>query len=636
MAIVFASAGDDAIISAMSVEPARMSHSPCLLLAIIASLTWAHKPDETGGRPGWREAFMHDIVIRGGTVVDGSGGAPYRADVAIDGMRISVVGEVRQAGREEIDAAGRIVTPGFVDVHTHYDGQATWDAEMAPSSWHGVTTVVMGNCGVGFAPAKPDRHQWLIGLMEGVEDIPGTALAEGMTWDWETFPEYMDALEKLPRTVDVACHVPHGAIRAYVMGDRGAANEAPTEAEIAAMSRIVEEGMRAGALGFSTSRTILHKSIDGELVPGTTATKEELIGIGRAMGRVGHGVFEMASDLKRAWTEFEWMGELSRETGLPVTFAALQSIAKEMSLDEQIAAMRAENARGANIVAQIALRGNGIVMAWRGTVHPFRLKPAWTEIESLPWDEQYARLRDPAFKARMLAEKSVYPESDILPLLYAVTMGWALQFEMDEDFDYEPGQDATIAARAKAAGRDPAEYAYDLLMADDGKGFIYFPVLNYADGNLDFLEPLLWSDDTVNSLSDGGAHCGTICDAASPTFMLQHWVKGRARGRIPLELAIKRQCRDTALLYGMADRGLLAPGYLADINVIDLDRLRLGKPWLAFDLPAGGKRLLQRAEGYDVTIKSGAVTFRHGVMQGARPGRVIRGPQADPLLMAAE
>lgn len=579
---------------------------------------------------------MHDIVIRGGIIVDGGGGAPFVGDIAIDGDRISAVGGITQHGREEIDASGRIVTPGFVDIHTHYDGQATWDDEMAPSSWHGVTTVVMGNCGVGFAPARPDRHQWLIGLMEGVEDIPGTALAEGMTWDWETFPEYMDALEKLPRTIDIATHVPHGAVRAYVMGERGAANEAPTEAEIVEMSRIVEEGLRAGALGFSTSRTILHKSVEGELVPGTTATREELIGIGRAMSRAGHGVFEMASDLKREWNEFEWMGELSRETGMPVTFAALQSIAKELPLDEQIATMRSENAKGANIVAQIALRGNGIVMAWRGTVHPFRLKPAWTEIETLPWDAQYTRLKDPAFRARLLAEESVYPESDVLPLLYAVTMGWGLQFEIDDDFDYEPGQDATIAARAKAAGKDPAEYAYDLLLADDGKGFIYFPILNYADGNLDFLESLQRAGDTVNSLSDGGAHCGTICDAASPTFMLQHWVRDRTRGRIPLELAIKRQCRDTAQLYGLADRGMLKPGYLADVNVIDMDRLKLGKPWLAFDLPAGGKRLLQKADGYDVTIKSGEITFRDGAVQQARPGGVIRGPRAEPLLMAAE
>ena len=579
---------------------------------------------------------MHDLVIRGGTVVDGTGGAPYRADVAIDGDRITIVGTVTAKGREEIDATGRIVTPGFVDIHTHYDGQATWDGEMGPSSWHGVTTVVMGNCGVGFAPAKPDRHEWLIGLMEGVEDIPGTALAEGMTWDWETFPEYLDALEKLPRTVDVGTHVPHGAVRAYVMGERGARNEPPTETDIAAMSKIVEEGLRAGALGFSTSRTILHKSIDGEVVPGTTATKEELLGIGRAMGRVGHGVFEMASDLRREWNEFEWMGELSRETGMPVTFAALQSIAKELPLEEQIATMAAENARGANIVAQIALRGNGIVMAWRGTVHPFRFKPAWAEIEGLPWEQQLAKLRDPAFRARMVSEESVYPETDVLPLLQIVAGGWFTQYEMDEGFNYEPTQAESIMARAAAKGVSGAEYAYDLLMAGDGTGFIYFPILNYADGNLDFLEPLQARDDCVNSLSDGGAHCGTICDAASPTFMLEYWVRDRKRGRIALETAIKRQCRDTALLYGLEDRGLLGPGYLADVNVIDMERLKLGKPWLAFDLPAGGKRLLQKADGYDATIKSGQVTFRHGQVQTPRPGRVLRGPQRVPMAIAAE
>ena len=579
---------------------------------------------------------MHDLVIRGGTVVDGTGNAPYRADVAIDGGLITAVGTDIAKGQKEIDASGRIVTPGFVDVHTHYDGQATWDAEMAPSSWHGVTTVVMGNCGVGFAPAKPDRHQWLIGLMEGVEDIPGTALAEGMTWDWETFPEYMDALERLPRTIDVATHVPHGAVRAYVMGERGANNEAPTETDIARMSQIVEEGLRAGALGFSTSRTVLHKSIDGVLVPGTTATKEELIGIGRAMGRVGYGVFEMASDLKRDWNEFEWMGDLSRETGLPVTFAALQSIAKELPLEEQISEMEAQNAKGANIVAQIALRGNGIIMAWQGTVHPFRFRPAWVEINDLPWDEQLKHLKDPAFRERMITEPNQFPESDIVELLHIIAGGWFMQFEMDPDFNYEPTQADTIMARAAAAGVEGAAYAYDLLMKDEGKGFIYFPVLNYRDGNLNFLEELQTRDDTVNSLSDGGAHCGTICDAASPTFMLQHWVRDREKARIPLELAVKRQCRDTAVLYGMDDRGLIAPGFLADLNVIDMDTLKLGKPWLAFDLPAGGRRLLQKADGYCYTIKSGQVTFKDGEMQGPVPGGVVRGPQVAPMAMAAE
>jgi N-acyl-D-aspartate/D-glutamate deacylase len=573
---------------------------------------------------------MHDLVIRGGTIVDGTGGEEFVADIAIDGDTITAIGPDLPAGKEEIDASGKVVAPGFVDIHTHYDGQATWDAEMAPSSWHGVTTVVMGNCGVGFAPAKPDKHEWLIGLMEGVEDIPGAALSEGIRWDWESFPEYMDALEKLPRTVDVGTHVPHGAVRAYVMGERGAANEAPTETDIAAMSQIVEEGLNAGALGFSTSRTILHRDVDGELVPGTTAQKDELLGIGRAAGRAGYGVFEMASDINRDWKEFEWMGELSRETGLPVTFAALQSMMHEVPLEEQIATMREENDKGANIVAQIALRGTGIVMGWQATVNPFIYKPTFMALSEKPWDEALAQLKDPAVKAQILSEENDFPESDLGALLQLVTNGWPMLYPMYDGFNYEPTAEDSIHARAKAADISAEEYAYDLLMENEGQGFIYFPVLNYADGNLDFLENLQHSDDCVNSLSDGGAHCGTICDAASPTFMLQHWVRDRERGRIGLAHAIKRQCQDTARLYGLEDRGVLAEGYLADINIIDLGAIKLGAPWLAFDLPAGGKRLLQKAEGYVATIKSGQVTFRNGEMQGPTPGGVIRGPQSAP------
>ena len=579
----------------------------------------------------------HDLIIRGGTIVDGTGAPRFTGDVAIRDGLISAVGTVTGSAAQEIDATGLIVTPGWVDIHTHYDGQATWDAEMAPSSWHGVTTAIMGNCGVGFAPAAPDRHDWLIGLMEGVEDIPGTALAEGITWDWETFPEYLTSLERLPRSIDVGTHVPHAAVRAYVLGDRERPGAVPTSDDIAKMADIVEDGIRAGALGFSTSRTVIHKSIEGEVVPGTTATAEELIAIGRAMGRVGHGVFEMASDLRPEWNEFGWMGAVSRETGLPVVFAALQSIARETTLDEQLAEMDRQNAAGANIVAAIALRGNGVIMAWQGTVHPFRFRPSWAEIENLPWNEQLARLKDPAFRNKLLADGNIYPESDIIHLFRALAEAWDQLYEMDDGFDYEPQADASIAARAAARGVSPAEYAYDLLTAGDGSGFIYFPILNYADGNLDFLEALQARDDCVNSLSDGGAHCGTICDAASPTFMLQHWVRDRPRGhRLTLEAAVKRQSHDTARLYGLDDRGVIAPGALADVNVIDFEHLRLEKPWLAFDLPAGGKRLLQRAEGYRYTIKSGEITFRDGVWTGATPGGVLRGPQRAALLDAAE
>ena len=584
-----------------------------------------------------------DLIIRGGTIVDGTGADRFTGDVAVKDGVIAAIGHIDGDAAREIDASGKIVAPGFVDIHTHYDGQATWDQEMAPSSWHGVTTVVMGNCGVGFAPAKPDRHEWLISLMEGVEDIPGTALAEGITWDWETFPQYLDALEKMPRSIDIGTHVPHGAVRAYVLGDREQPGAVPTAEDIKAMSDIVEEGVRAGALGFSTSRTVLHKSVDGELVPGTTATPEELVAIGHAMGRAkdagGHAVFEMASDLQRDWNEFEWMGKLSREAGIPVTFAALESIAKEMPLKEQIETMRAENDNGAQIVAQIALRGNGIIMAWQGTVNPFAFRPSWQAIKDLAWEEQKARLLDPAFKQQLLSEANDYSEApkDILGVVMVITQGWALQYEMDPDFDYEPDASASVNARAIAAGVDPQEYAYDMLCREDATGFIYLPILNYADGNLDFLHPLQHADDTVNSLSDGGAHCGTICDAASPTFMLEHWVRDRRRGeRITLENAIKRQCRDTAVLYGLDDRGVLAPGYLADINVIDMDAIKLGRPWLAFDLPAGGKRLLQKADGYVCTIKGGEVTFENGTWTGATPGGLIRGPQRAALAEAAE
>ena len=573
---------------------------------------------------------MYDLKISGGLVVDGSGTPGQIMDIGVVGDRIVAMGSLPEAAAEEIDATGRVVIPGFVDIHTHYDGQATWDQEMAPSSWHGVTTVVMGNCGVGFAPAAPDRQEWLVGLMEGVEDIPGSALTEGMTWDWESFPEYLDALEKLDRTVDVAAQVPHGAVRADVMGDRGTATEAPTETEIARMSAIVEEGLNAGALGFSTSRTVLHKSIDGELVPGTTATEEELLGIGRALKRAGHGVFEIASDLLPEWNEFDWMGDLSRETGAPVTFTALESPIKQLPFAGQLQAMRDQNARGANIVAQISMRGTGLILGWRATFHPFSQRPSWKAIADEPWSEQWEQLQDSDFRRRLLAEKGEPIGSDLQLIADLMESAFSMQYEMLPGFNYEPSAEQSIEQRAEATGVTPEEYVYDFMMRDGGTGMVYFPLLNYANGNLDFLEGALFSDDCVNSLSDGGAHCGTICDAAATTFMLQHWVRDREGTRLPLEHAIKRQCHDTAVLYGLEDRGRLAPGLLADINVIDMASLSLNLPTVAFDLPAGGRRLLQTADGYDLTIKSGRVTFRRGARTGDYPGRVIRGPQPAP------
>lgn len=571
---------------------------------------------------------MYDLVVRGGTVVDGNGGSPRQADVAVQGDKIVAVGQGLDRGVQEIDATGKIVTPGFVDIHTHYDGQATWDQEMAPSSWHGVTTVVMGNCGVGFAPAEPSRHEWLIGLMEGVEDIPGSALAEGMSWNWETFPEYMDALEALPRTIDVAAQVPHGSVRAYVMGDRGARNEDPTETDIARMAAIVEDGLKAGALGFSTSRTVLHKSIEKELVPGTTATKEELLAIGAAMGRVGHGVFELSSDLVPEWDEFGWMGKLSREYGVPVTYTALQSPIKAMPFDDMLKNMREENAKGANILAQVSMRATGLILGFQASLHPFTAKASWMAIAHKPWEEQWTALNDPEFRARLIAEPNEILDPDLQIIIEMMSSAFNMLYAMGPGFNYEPTAEESIESLASAAGVAPAEYAYDLLLKNEGTGFIYFPLLNWAEGNYNFLEDPLHSDDCVNSLSDGGAHCGTICDAAASTYMLQHWVRDRQGRRLSLEYAVQRQCRDTARLYGLNDRGVIEPGYLADLNIIDLDAIKLGEPWVAADLPAGGKRLLQKADGYVATVKSGMVTFKDGVMQGPTPGGLIRGPQA--------
>lgn len=572
---------------------------------------------------------MHDIVIRNGTIVDGSGAPKFVGDIAIDGDRIAAVGVVAEKGAREIDATGKVVAPGFVDIHTHYDGQATWDAEMAPSSWHGVTTVVMGNCGVGFAPARPDSHEWLIGLMEGVEDIPGAALAEGLTWDWETFPEYLDALDRKPRTVDVGCLVPHGTVRAYVMGDRCVVEDLPTDEEMAEMARIVGEGMNAGALGFSTSRTQIHRSIDGELVPGSNASKAELMAIGRGMAKAGKGIFEITSDLKRQWDEFGWMSDLSRETGQPVLFSLAQTGLADMTWREQMISTVAANARGGDIKAQFASRGIGVMMGWQTSVMPFAFRPAWLEMTALPWEEKLARLRDPAVRRRMIDEVDVLPEIETIPEAFRllVTAGFTIQYEMDEDFNYEPTDEDSVVLRAARSGVSPAEYAYDMLMKDDGTGFIYMPFINYVNGNLDFVKELIERDDTIVSLSDGGAHCGTICDAATPTFLLAHWSRDRPRGTVSIEKIISKQCRETAVYFGLEDRGLLAPGLLADLNIIDYDRLKLGKPWLASDLPAGGKRLLQRAQGYAITIKSGEITFEEGVPTGNLPGRLVRGRQ---------
>jgi N-acyl-D-aspartate/D-glutamate deacylase len=570
---------------------------------------------------------MYDLVIRDGLIVDGSGGAAFTGDVAISGERIAAVGRVSGAGREEIAADGLLVTPGFVDIHTHYDGQATWDAVLTPSSWHGITTVVMGNCGVGFAPVKPERHDWLIGLMEGVEDIPGTALTEGMTWGWETFPEYMDVLASMPRSIDVAAQVPHGALRTYVMGERGAKNEAASEADMRRMADLAGEAMDAGALGFSTSRTMFHQSVRGEVVPGTLAEDDELLAIAAAISSRGGGIVEVASDFNPCAQEFSLLEKLAALPGIKVTFGMVELPKYDEDWRQQLARADAATARGRPIVAQFPLRGVGYLMGWRSSQHPFFTKPSFLALSHLSWPDQLAALRDPKTRRRIIAEPAGRPVIDKGPLTDNILKAWDRQFALGANIDYEPPQESAIGEVAARTGRDPAEIAYDAMMECDGEGLIYLPGINYLKANLDHTYEQLNRPNTVISLSDGGAHCGAMCDAGSTTFLLSYWVRDRKGPRISLELAVHRHARETALLYGLADRGLLAPGHLADLNIIDYAKLGVQRPYMAFDLPLGGRRLMQQANGYVATIKRGIVTFRNGEHSGALPGRLIRGAQ---------
>ncbi len=559
---------------------------------------------------------QHDLVVRGGTVVDGTGTSARTADIAIDGDRISVVGRVEGPGAREIDADGALVTPGWVDIHTHYDGQATWDGELAPSSHHGVTTAVMGNCGVGFAPVRPGSESFLIELMEGVEDIPGTALAEGIDWTWESFAEYLDALEAAPRTVDLAAQIPHAAVRAYVLGER-AHDYDVTDDEIAQMARITAEAMDAGAFGFSSSRTFLHRSRHG-LVPGTHSAPDEVLAIAKAVRDSGHGVFQYVSDDQGTGGDEDWLPAI-RAAGCPVTFTLAQTGVDPTAYRRILA--DALDAGPGRYVPQVAVRPTGMLFGLQSSFHPFIAHPSFRAVADRTPAELAQMLREPAFREVLGAEQPRTRDR------FAAHMATAFHqiYRLGDPPDYEPPADASAEAEARRRECTPAEVVMDWLSESEGTGFLFSPLGNYHDHDHGAIREMLTHPATVPGAGDGGAHCGLICDASFPTYLLTHWTRDRTRGpRIDLEEAVRLQTSATAAAYRIWDRGALIPGMIADLNVIDYDGLHLHAPRMVHDLPAGGRRLLQDADGYLHTVKSGEVTFVDGSPTGVRPGRVLR------------
>jgi N-acyl-D-amino-acid deacylase len=567
---------------------------------------------------------MYDLVIRNGKIVDGSGAPTFTGDLAITNGTIAAVGGKAGVGRREIDATGLLITPGWVDIHTHYDGQVVWDPYLSPSSWHGVTTVMIGNCGVGFAPVRRGQEEFLISLMDGVEDIPTETLRAGIDFKWESFGEYLDALSGMKRVLDVGTHVPHCAVRAYVMGERGANNEEATPEDIARMAVVVRDGVKAGALGVSTSRTLVHRTRDKAYVPGTFAGVDEMLGIGRALGEAGHGVFEIISDITGPDADLEWMARLTQETGRPISLAALIRQRSGMRMREILEFIDRRNATGAHMVAQVAARPAGSLMSLQSSLHPFSTHRSYKRLLSgLNLGERVQRMRDPAVRAEILNDTPAVRDEMTLEMV----SGFHNHFLLGDPPDYEPVAEKSIHERAIRAGKTPQEVAYDTLLERDGREIIYMPIGTSKSLSFDGIRPNLLNPATILSLSDGGAHCGVICDAGMPTFLLTYWVRDRRGERIPLELAVKRQTQDTARLYGLLDRGMLKPGMKADVNVIDFDRLQLHAPEMVFDLPANGRRFIQRVDGYRYTIVSGEVSYENGEATGAMPGKVIRGPQ---------
>jgi N-acyl-D-amino-acid deacylase len=568
---------------------------------------------------------MHDIVIRGGTIIDGTGAAAFTGDLAVTGEKVAAVGGKQGPGRREIDAAGLLVTPGWVDVHTHYDGQAMWDSLLAPSCWHGVTTAMFGNCGVGFAPVRPQHRSALMDLMEGVEEIPGVVLADGLTWEWESFPDFLDALERRPRAIDIAAQVAHLPLRVYVMGERAIRLEPATADDIAEMRRLTVEALRAGAFGFTTSRTDSHKTPVGDMVPSCNAGSDELVGIGSALGAVGAGAFGMNSDFDDEAAELAWMTQLARDTGRPVWFLLTDRYEDPTRWRRLLKAVHAARAEGAHLTAQIAGRPIGVMLGIGTALNPFTVRPSYRELDGLSIPEQRARLRDPALRRRILAETPSHAEvSKLAQFRQLITTRWDKFFVMGDPPDYEPAEEMSLAAIAAREGRRPDEVAYDYLTEAENR-FLYFPVVNYVHGDHEPIREMLTDSATLLGLSDGGAHCASIVDAGMPSFMLAHWGRDRRRGpRLPLELLVKRQTSETADFFGLGDRGRLAPGLRADINLIDFDRLRLYQPELVNDMPAGGRRFVQRVDGYETTLVAGTPIFERGTHTGAMPGRLVR------------
>ena len=580
---------------------------------------------------------MFDIIIRGGTIVDGTGAAPVVADIAIsDGKIAEVASTVVGEAREVIAADGLLVTPGFIDIHTHYDGQVSWDTLLEPSSAHGVTTVVVGNCGVGFAPVRPGKEEWLVQLMEGVEDIPGTALHEGINWEWETFPEYLDAIDKRRYAVDVAAYVPHGAVRGYVMGERGARNEDATAEDLAEMARIVREAREAGAVGFSTSRTMGHRAKDGQPVPGTFASSDELNALADALVAGGGGIFEVAPEVlpdggdqptMGMTEELEWMGDLALRTNLKVTFLLLQYMTMPNAWKQALDHSHDVMSKGGYLRPQVAARPFGMMVNWAG-YHPFMKRPTFVELSSsLSLDDLRRELARDDIKQKILGEQNgpVDPSIQFDGLGPRLGMIPHLIYAMGEGVDYEPTPDMSVKALASQRGVTTDEMAYDLLNQNNGCASLMFPTLNYVEENHDVIYEMLTHPAAINGLSDGGAHVRMICDASIPTYLLTHWARDRARGpKLSLSEAVRLQTTATADVLGLSDRGRIAPGLRADINVIDFDKLELHAPRAVDDLPAGGRRLVQSASGYVATIVNGIVTRRDGADTGERPGRLVR------------